>query len=360
VLADEPTGDLDADNAEAVYDLLVAATAATGAALLLVTHDARGARVGDRVVRIRDGRVTETWSPSRPELETLVVDDRGWLRLPDAVRAASGVGSGVLVEVNDGRVLLRAAQPRTPHDGDGLPAASAVTAPRNEAVAALEGVSRSRQGRPLFGPLDLRVRPGSLMVLRGPSGSGKSTLLRTLVGLERPDAGRVEILGQPLADLDRDALALLRRRHVAVAGQATSLAESLDVVSNVELARALRQQPAAPARVGAAIDAVGLTALARRSVEVLSGGERQRVAIARVLAVDAVLAVFDEPTSKLDERGAALVAALLRSLADGGRAVVCATHDLRLADVADVIIEIGAPGRIDSERPDLASHAPHL
>jgi ABC-type lipoprotein export system ATPase subunit len=80
-------------------------------------------------------------------------------------------------------------------------------------------------------------------------------------------------------------------------------------------------------------------------VDILSGGERQRVAVARVLAVDAALAVFDEPTSKLDERGAELVASLLRSLSGRGRAVVCATHDLRLAEEADVIVELnGATG----------------
>ncbi len=102
VLADEPSGELDAVNAELVYDALAAAAAAAGAALVLVSHDRRAARIADRVVRIRDGRLSETWRPGGEEL--LVVDDRGWLRLPEQVRPAADAvravpdGDGVTLE----------------------------------------------------------------------------------------------------------------------------------------------------------------------------------------------------------------------------------------------------------------------
>ena len=86
VLADEPSGELDLASADLVDDALSAAVRAAGAALVLVSHDRRAARIGDRVVRIRDGRLSETWQPGGEEL--LVVDDRGWLRLPEAVRPA--------------------------------------------------------------------------------------------------------------------------------------------------------------------------------------------------------------------------------------------------------------------------------
>ena len=86
VLADEPSGELDAVAADGLYDLLAAATTATGAALILVSHDVRAARIADRVVRIRDGRLSEQWHPGTPDDEELVVDDRGWVRLPEGLR----------------------------------------------------------------------------------------------------------------------------------------------------------------------------------------------------------------------------------------------------------------------------------
>ena len=106
VLADEPTGELDRVSADAVYDLLVQATVALGAALLLVSHDARAGRIADRVVRIRDGRLSEEWTPGTTSSETLVVDDRGWLRLPEALRRRTGVETGVHADAAEGRIVL--------------------------------------------------------------------------------------------------------------------------------------------------------------------------------------------------------------------------------------------------------------
>ena len=88
VLADEPTGELDAVAADEVYDLLVRAVERSGAALVLVTHDERAQRIAHRVVRIRDGRLGEEWLPGGDE--RLVVDDRGWVRLPEPMRRTTG------------------------------------------------------------------------------------------------------------------------------------------------------------------------------------------------------------------------------------------------------------------------------
>ena len=95
LLADEPTGELDIDAADAVYDLLAAAAKRADATLVLVTHDQRAARIADRVVRIRDGRLSEQWSPDAPDDEELVVDDRGWVRLPEALRRRIGLRRSV-------------------------------------------------------------------------------------------------------------------------------------------------------------------------------------------------------------------------------------------------------------------------
>ena len=105
LLADEPSGALDRATADGVYDLLSEAATSTGAALLLVSHDDGAARVADRVVRIRDGRVSEQWEPGHAQ-ETLVVDDRGWVRLPEVLRRSTGALSGVVASLHDGAIRL--------------------------------------------------------------------------------------------------------------------------------------------------------------------------------------------------------------------------------------------------------------
>ena len=119
VLADEPSGELDTVHADLVYDALSAAVRGAGAALVLVSHDRRAGRIADRVVRIRDGRLSETWRPGEEEL--LVVDDRGWLRLPealrpdtDAVRAVRAGDAVTLTPAPPGRPRLRRRAPARP------------------------------------------------------------------------------------------------------------------------------------------------------------------------------------------------------------------------------------------------------
>jgi ABC-type lipoprotein export system ATPase subunit len=334
VLADEPTGELDLASADAVYDLLAQAVAAIGATLLLVTHDQRAARIADRVVRIRDGRLSEQWAPHAPDDELLVVDDRGWVRLPEALRRDTGALRAVRASVEDGgRIVLRG------DDEAGAGAEPTRTAtPRTLAggvAASLHGVRVGYGDRVVLDGLDLDVCAGALTLIRGRSGSGKSTLLRVLTGLADPDAGRAVLAGVELAGLRRAARADLRREHVAVAGQGGALAEPLDVIENLALARTARGLPAEPDLIDKVVESLGLTALRARAVRLLSGGERQRVAVARSLVVERPLVVLDEPTSSQDEAHAETVARVLAEAAAAGRAVLCATHDPVLAEVAD-------------------------
>ena len=113
---------------------------------------------------------------------------------------------------------------------------------------------------------------GSLTVVWGRSGSGKTTLLRVLTGLDRPVAGTVEVAGTDLAGLDRTRLAALRRRYLAVCPQQPVLAETLDVVANLELARQARGLPHSPELVEQWLDLLGLAPLRHRPTRVLSGG----------------------------------------------------------------------------------------
>jgi len=342
VLADEPTGELDTGAADAVYDTLVAAVADIGATLVLVTHDPRAARVGDRVVRIRDGRLSEQWDPRDPASETLVVDDRGWLRLPDALRHGAGAASGAVAVATDEGVLLRGTTTGT------LQTATTISAPARgtdgAVVASLRGVGVVYGGVPVLDGLDLDVRAGAVTIVSGRSGSGKSTLLRAVAGLAPVDSGTVVLDGTDLAGSSRDERAAVRRRGVSVVTQSGSLVETLHVHENLELARTARGLPHDDALVERLLDELGLTPLAHRPVLQLSGGERQRVAVGRALVVEPRLAVLDEPTSQLDEAGTEAVAAALDRAASEGCAVLVATHDPTLLAVADVVVALDRSG----------------
>jgi ABC-type lipoprotein export system ATPase subunit len=338
LLADEPTGALDRATANSVYDLVSEAATSTGAALLLVSHDDGAARVADRVVRIRDGRVSEQWDPGGAQ-ETLVVDDRGWVRLPEVLRRSTGSLSGVVASLHDGAIRLVGTARVEPTASDAAPAV--VPPPTSGLLAArADRVSVDRAGRTVLDDVDVEVVSGALTVVNGRSGSGKSTMLRLLAGLDRPDSGRVEVAGIDLANLDRNALADLRRARVAYSGQSVQLAEALDVAETLELARAGRGLPNDDALVDHWLIALDLDGLRNRQVRLLSGGERQRVAVARALSVQADLVLVDEPTAQLDEAHAELLAQALRRATERGTAVVAASHDPVLAAAADTVVAL--------------------
>lgn len=361
VLADEPTGDLDRENAEAVHDLLVTVTEAVGAALLLVSHDTQAVRIAHRIVRIRDGRCSEEWRPDDAGRESLVVDDRGWVRLPEAVRRETGMRDRLHASVVDGSIFLSNADETADitndthdtHDTHDTPTEAVRTDPWaapdqagrtaiavDQPIATLTDVTVDRGGRRVLDKRSLRVCPGALTVVRGRSGSGKTTLLRLLAGLDRPDTGAVVVTGIDLATLDRAGLADLRRAHLAVAGQGAALLESLDVTANLEMARQVRGLAPESPDVGGWIDALGLGPLRDRPVRVLSGGERQRVSLGRVLAVAPTIAIVDEPTSQQDEANAERLVAVLSAAAARGIAVVAATHDPVLVAAADDVLDL--------------------
>jgi ABC-type lipoprotein export system ATPase subunit len=343
LLADEPTGALDRATADGVYDLLSEAASSTGAALLLVSHDDGAARVADRVVRIRDGRVSEQWEPGHVH-ETLVVDDRGWVRLPEVLRRSTGALSGVVASLHDGAIRLvgttvPVSPPAPGADPEG-PVPPTDLAAGNRPAARVDNVSVSRAARTILDGIDLDVLLGALTVVHGRSGSGKSTMLRLLAGLDRPESGRVEVAGIDLGSLDRNGLADLRRARVAYSGQSVQLAEALNVAETLQLARAGRGLPSDDELVDDWLAALDLDGLRTRQVRLLSGGERQRLAVARALSVQADLVLVDEPTAQLDEAHAELLAEALRYATKRGTAVVAASHDPVLSAAADHLLAL--------------------
>jgi len=213
--------------------------------------------------------------------------------------------------------------------------------------------------------LDLDVAGGELVALVGASGSGKSTLLALLGGLERPQAGTLQVLGEDLARLSSDGLAEFRSGRVGFVFQHFGLLDSLTATENVELACTLRRRPAAVRRrrVAELLERLGLSDRAGHRPPELSGGERQRVAIARALANEPQMVLADEPTGNLDGASTAAVAEVLRRLPDEhGCTVVLVTHDLDLAAGADrrLLLEggrLGAPsGPPLVGRPSITVH----
>jgi ABC-type lipoprotein export system ATPase subunit len=194
---------------------------------------------------------------------------------------------------------------------------------------------------------DLDVAPGELVAIVGRSGSGKSTLLHLLGGLDRGDAGTIEVGGERLERLDERGLTELRRRRVGFVFQAFHLLPELSGIENVLLpAQLARDGLEAAPRARGLLERLGLAEVAPRLPETLSGGEQQRLAIARALVNDPVLVLADEPTGNLDEESGALVLELLRRAADAERAVVLVTHDRAATRLADRVLRL-QDGRLE-------------
>jgi sulfate/thiosulfate transport system ATP-binding protein len=192
--------------------------------------------------------------------------------------------------------------------------------------------------------VSVEIPSGSLTALLGPSGSGKSTLLRVIAGLERPDAGSVEIDG-------RDATGLPpQRRGVGFVFQHYAAFKHMTVRDNVAFGLKVARRPRAEirARVAELLELVQLPGLADRYPAQLSGGQRQRMALARALAVEPSVLLLDEPFGALDARVRKELRAWLRRLHDEVHVTtVFVTHDQEEAmEVADRIVVMNS-GRVE-------------
>ena len=185
-----------------------------------------------------------------------------------------------------------------------------------------------RAARRVLDGADLRVGAGELVAIVGRSGSGKSTLLHLLGGLDRAEAGTIEVAGERVDGRTERELARLRARRVGFVFQFFHLVPELSGAENVALAARLPgAAPRASTRGRELIERLGLEEAAGRMPHELSGGEQQRVALARALVNDPAVLLADEPTGNLDASAAGVVLELLREVAADGRAVVLVTHE---------------------------------
>ncbi len=286
LIADEPTKGLDARLRDEVVALL-RGTLAEGGALLVITHDVAVARaLGGRIAVMQDGEI---------------------------------------VEQGEAAELLAA--PRHPYTRallDAEPARWPAPAPAGAGSLVVEGKGLAKDfgGHRLFAGVDLRVHAGERIAIRGPSGSGKTTLGNLLLGLVRPDEGRVE-----------------RAAHVAPLGlqklyQDPAAAFAPRVTLRGSLGDLVKRHRLAWPRLEALLARLRIDpALLERLPQQVSGGELQRIALARVLMLEPALIFADEPTSRLDPvTQRETMSLLLDSAAERGCALVLVTHDPDLAD----------------------------
>ena len=344
LIADEPTGELDAATARDVLALIAELVRESGSTALVVSHDPASAERADRVIQVRDGRISDERVTGASGDGAIVVGRGGWLRLPEDVLRSAGIDRHATAELRGREVVLQPA-------GESVTVSQALEPPPGAAQGACvtgtqapiveaRGLTKRFGAAAPIERLDATFAPGKLTVVTGPSGSGKTTLLLLLAGLELPDEGDVLLDGVSLAGLDRAGRAELRRARLAFVGQTAGLTPFLGARENVELALELRGLPsdgAAPA-----LAAVGLAEHADRPVAELSAGQRERAALARAVAVQPRVIVADEPTARLDGANALALGALLAEVAGTtGATVICATHDPLLIEQADAELSLG-------------------
>lgn len=198
--------------------------------------------------------------------------------------------------------------------------------------------------------INLDIQAGEIVIMTGPSGSGKTTLLSLIGALRSTQSGSLKILGQQLCHANSNQL-VQARRQLGYIFQAHNLLGSLTVRENVMMPLELSEisYTTAMAMAEAILEEVGLSHRMDYYPEDLSGGQKQRVAIARALVTNPKIILADEPTAALDKRSGRDVVELMQRLAkDQGCTILLVTHDNRILDIADRIVEM-EDGRLQTE-----------
>jgi ABC-type polar amino acid transport system ATPase subunit len=210
----------------------------------------------------------------------------------------------------------------------------------------VRGLQLARGARTILAGVDLQAGAGEVVALMGLSGSGKTTILRVLAGLERPDAGEVQV------------------PTVGMVFQFHFLFEHLTALDNVCLAPVHvhgRSRAAAESRARSLLEELGVGHRAHALPRELSGGEAQRVAIARALAVDPPVLLLDEPTASLDPARRSDLGEVLKALAASGRTLLLTSHDDDFVRAVSTRVVILANGRVVEEGAphEVLDHARH-
>jgi putative ABC transport system ATP-binding protein len=191
--------------------------------------------------------------------------------------------------------------------------------------------------------INLKIEPQEIVLLTGPSGAGKTTLLTLTGGLRSVRSGSLQVLGQELAFVKQSSL-LEVRRHIGYIFQGHNLLEFLTARQNVQMPLELNKKIShqdARSKAEAMLALVQLGDYLNFYPQQLSGGQKQRVAIARALVNNPKLILADEPTASLDSKTGREVIQLMQKMAkERGTAILMVTHDNRILDIADRIVQM--------------------
>lgn len=205
-----------------------------------------------------------------------------------------------------------------------------------------ENLSKHFSGLHALNKASLSVNKGEVVCLIGPSGSGKSTFLRCIHGLETPDEGRVLVEGEVMDPSDKEEYRRLRNK-MGFVFQHFNLFPNMTVLENCKLAQmnVLKRSEQDAEKVALEyLGKVGLTEKKDAYPNKLSGGQKQRVAIARAIVNEPTMILADEPTGALDTKTSEEIMELFKSLNYQGKTIVIVTHDPKVAEQCDRIIEI--------------------
>lgn len=199
--------------------------------------------------------------------------------------------------------------------------------------------------------VDLTINAGEMVAIVGASGSGKSTLMNILGCLDRPTSGSYRVAGRETGALGPDELAELRREHFGFIFQRYHLLGDLNALGNVEVPSvyAGKDRASRHERAAALLARLGLSERLEHRPGQLSGGQQQRVSIARALMNGGRIILADEPTGALDTHSGAEVMKILEELHAEGHTIIIVTHDMKVAEHADRVVEI-SDGEIVADR----------
>ena len=190
--------------------------------------------------------------------------------------------------------------------------------------------------------VNMTVEKGDYIAIMGPSGSGKTTLMNIIGCLDVPTSGEYELDGKNLKNLNDDALADIRNRHIGFVFQSFHLLPKMDALDNVALPLLYAGVPLKERRARAeeALTAVGLADRIHFVPNQMSGGQCQRVAIARAMVTKPDMLLADEPTGALDTKAGNQIMEIFRSLSNDGMTIIMITHEKSIAQCADKIYRI--------------------
>ncbi len=373
---DEPTSQLDPEAAEEVLTALQRLNADLGLTVVLAEHRLeRVAQFADRMVYLPGPGQAALIGPPRqvlrhaPLVPPLVELGRrlGWDPLPLTIKEGraflSGLPGGRRTEDGRRKIAQVRASARFHRPSSIVHRPSSVVL-RPFAVE-LEGVSFAYNGHPALRDVSLAVQPGEFVAIMGRNGSGKTTLLKHIIGLLRPDRGRVRVMGQDTQALSVADIA----RQVGYVPQNPGLllfADSLRDELRFTLANHGLSLATAPIGPEALLERLGLAGLADTYPRDLSVGQRQRAALAAILITRPAVILLDEPTRGLDYAAKAELVALLKGWQAEGCTILMATHDVELvARAADRVVllsegQVVADGPARTVLTDSLSFAPQL